>query len=74
MFSFGMKGFIDMKGCGTVRKKGGTALNRRSSLPFSAELDILGPFLVAKLLYKMSVRLYVCPSGLGGNVIFSAPD
>ena len=42
-------------------------------------------FLVAKLLYKskcMSVRLSVClsvcqsvcPSGLGGNVIFSAPN
>ncbi len=34
-------------------------------------------FLVAKLLYKSkfpSVSMSVCPSGLGGNVIFSAPN
>ncbi len=34
-------------------------------------------FLVAKLLYKSkcpSLCLYVCLSGLGGNVIFSAPN
>ena len=33
-------------------------------------------FLVAKLLYEYlrpSVRMSVCPSGLGGNAIFSVP-
>ncbi len=55
----------------------------------SADLLVINMFLVAKLLYKyscpsvcpsvrlsvrMSVRMSVCLSGLGGNVIFSAPN